>query len=276
MSRLGPVDAIPRHFNLAPPASRLQLAVVKALAVIRTGWAWLVGSLATVGLTMPALAISVFPSCQPTVHRMARLWGRVCIWGTGCRLVVEGADRVDPGGRYVLMANHQSALDIPVLMGVLPAHWHCVFWAKQSLFRIPVLGWAMRMLGHMPIDRVNRLSAASMLADTQRRIADGRSVLVFPEETYGPGNQLLPFQRGGFVMAMKTGLPVLPVALIGTRSALPPRSRLLSPTTLTVRFGHPIPTRDLSVSDRPALVEQTRAAIESLRREDPSGPDLRV
>lgn len=252
--------------------SRLQLAVVKALAVVRTGWAWLVGALATVGLTLPALAISTIPACRLTVHRMARLWGRACIWGTGCRLVVDGADRIDPGGRYVLMANHQSALDIPVLMGVLPADWRCVFWAKESLFRVPVLGWAMRMLGHMPIDRVNRLSAASMLADTRRLVADGRSVLVFPEETYGPGDRLLPFQRGGFVVAVRTGLPVLPVALTGTRSALSPRSRMLSPTTLRVRFGDPISTRDLSVSDRPALVEQTRAAIERLRDQSLAEP----
>lgn len=249
---------------------------MKALAVIRTGWAWLVGGFATVGLTLPALAISPIPACRLTVHRMARLWGQVCIWGTGCRLVVEGADRLDPGGPYVLMANHQSALDIPLLMAVLPADWRCVFWAKQSLFQVPVLGSAMRMLGHMPIDRVNRLSAASMLADTRRRIANGRSVMVFPEETYGPGDRLLPLQRGGFLVAVRTGLPVLPVALTGTRSALPPRSRLLSPTTLTVRFGEPIPTRDLSVADRPRLVERTRAAIESLCQEDYSGHDIRV
>jgi len=240
------------------------------LARARTGWAWLVGGLATVGLTLPALAISTIPACRLTAHRMARLWGRVCIWGTGCRLVVEGADRLDARDRYVLMANHQSALDIPVLMAVLPAEWRTVFWAKQSLFRVPVLGWAMRMLGHMPIDRVNRLSAGSMLAETRRRVADGRAVLVFPEETYGPGDQLLPFQRGGFLVAVRTGLPIVPVAVAGTRSALPPRSRLLTPTTLTVRFGTPIATRELTVTDRPALVERTRAEIERLRDQDPA------
>jgi 1-acyl-sn-glycerol-3-phosphate acyltransferase len=249
---------------------------VNLVAVVRTGWAWLVGAVATVGLTVPALAISAIPACSRTVHRMARLWGRACIWGTGCRVVVEGAGRIEPRDRYVLMANHQSALDIPVLMGVLPAQWRTVFWAKRSLFRIPVLGWAMRMLGHMPIDRVNRHSAGTMLAETRRRVSDGRSVLVFPEETYGPGDRLLPFQRGGFVVAVRTGLPVLPVAVVGTRSALPPGARLISPTTLTVRFGDPIPTQNLSVSDRPALVEQTRAAIESLRGDDPSRPDPRV
>jgi 1-acyl-sn-glycerol-3-phosphate acyltransferase len=113
-----------------------------------------------------------------------------------------------------------------------------------------------------------------MLAETLRRIEDGRSVLVFPEETYGPAGRLLPFQRGGFVFALKTRLPVLPVAVLGTRSALPPGSRLVSPTTLTVRFGEPIPTADVSVAERAALTERTRAAIERLCREGPPAHNL--
>jgi 1-acyl-sn-glycerol-3-phosphate acyltransferase len=247
---------------------------VRIRAVVRTGWAWLVGTLATVGCTLPALLIARFPGSDPVVHRMARLWGRLCIWGTGCPVRVEGLARLDLDRRYVVMANHQSALDIPVLMAVLPAAWRTVFWAKQSLFRVPVLGWAMRMLGHTPIDRVNRQLAGRMLADTLRRVEDGRSVLVFPEETYGPKAGLLPFQRGGFVFALKTRLDVLPVGLLGTRSALPPNAQLVSPTTVTVRFGEPIPTAELGVTDRAALTERTRAAIERLCREGPPGHNL--
>jgi 1-acyl-sn-glycerol-3-phosphate acyltransferase len=237
---------------------------VRIRAVVRTGWAWLVGTLATVGCTLPALLIARFPGSDLVVHRMARLWGRLCIWGTGCSIRVEGLARLDPERRYVVMANHQSALDIPVLMAVLPAAWLTVFWAKESLFRVPVLGLAMRMLGHMPIDRVNRSLAGGMIAETLRRVEDGRSVLVFPEETYGPGGRLLPFQRGGFVFALKTRLEILPVGLLGTRSALAPGSRLISPATLTVRFGEPIPTSSVSVAERAALTERSRAAIERL------------
>jgi 1-acyl-sn-glycerol-3-phosphate acyltransferase len=249
---------------------------VKLLRLIRTAFAWAFGAAATVGCTLPALLISRLPGGDPVVHRMARLWGRLCVWGTGCPVRVEGLDRLDLTRRYVVMANHQSALDIPVLMAVLPATWRTVFWAKQSLFRVPVLGWAMRMLGHMPIDRVNRQLAGRMLADTLRRVEDDRSVLVFPEETYGPPGRLLPFQRGGFVFALKTRLDVLPVALLGTRSALPPNARLVTPTTLTVRFGEPIPTSSVSVAERPALTERTRAAIERLCRDGLSGHGLPV
>jgi 1-acyl-sn-glycerol-3-phosphate acyltransferase len=237
---------------------------VVILRVVRTAFAWAVGVLATVGCTLPALVISRLPGGDPVAHRMARLWGRLCVWGTGCPVRIEGLARLDPGRRYVVMANHQSALDIPVLMAALPAAWRTVFWAKQSLFRVAVLGWAMRMLGHMPIDRVNRQLAGKTLSDTLRRVEDGRSVLVFPEETYGPPGQLLPFQRGGFVFALKSRLDVLPVAVLGTRDALPPGSRLVVPTPLIVRFGEPIATSELTVGDRPLLAEQTRAAIAQL------------
>ncbi|HOC43916.1 MAG TPA: lysophospholipid acyltransferase family protein [Thermoanaerobaculales bacterium] len=244
------------------------------LRFIRTAFAWAFGCLATVGCTLPALLISRLPGGDPVAHRMARLWGRLCVWGTGCPVRIEGLAHVDLARRYVVMANHQSALDIPVLMAVLPAAWRTVFWAKESLFRVPVLGWAMRMLGHMPIDRVNRRLAGKMLSDTLRQVEDGRSMLVFPEETYGPPGQLLPFQRGGFVFALRSRLDVLPVAVLGTRDALPPGVRRVAPTRLTVRFGEPIATSELAVGDRPLLAERTRAAIEHLCREGHPGHDL--
>lgn len=233
----------------------------------RTVFAWIVGAIATVGLTLPAMVITVVPRFRIVIFRMAKIWGRVCVWATGCTVNTDGLEDVDLNGRYVVVVNHQSALDIPVLMSVLPAEWRTVFWAKKSLFKIPVLGWAMRTLGHMPVDRFNRRTASQTLFQSQQRIENRRSLLVFPEETYGPEGELLPFQRGGFLFALKTGMPVLPVGVWGTRIALPPNGRLVSPTSLRVRFGTPIPTGDLPVSARPEITERARIVIEDL-----SGP----
>ena len=231
---------------------------------IRSAVAWAVGIVATVGLTIPGLLIALIPGLRIVIFVMGQLWGKICLWGAGCPVRIEGLDELDPRGRYVVMSNHQSALDIPVLMGVLPARWRTVFWAKKSLFKIPVLGWAMRTLGHMPVDRLNRRTASQTLFQSQQRIENTRSLLVFPEETYGPKGELLPFQRGGFLFALKTGMPVLPVGVWGTRTALPPNGRLVTPTPLRVCFGEPIPTIDLPVSARAELTHQARGVIEGL------------
>ena len=230
----------------------------------RTAIAWIVGAFATVGLTLPAMVMVLVPGLRLTVFRMAKLWGRVCVWATGCTVDINGLADLDLDGRYVVVVNHQSALDIPVMMSVLPAEWRTVFWAKKSLFKIPVLGWAMRTLGHMPVDRLNRRTASQTLFQSQQRIENTRSLLVFPEETYGPKGELLPFQRGGFLFALKTGMPVLPVGVWGTRTALPPNGRLVTPTPLRVCFGEPIPTIDLPVSARAELTHQARGVIEGL------------
>ncbi len=247
--------------------SRIDASVSRA----RTAFAWAVAAAATVGLTLPGLVVSILPGVRVTPHRMARLWARVCMWATGCPVMVEGLGATRREGPWVVMVNHQSALDIPLLMAALPADWRTVIWAKESLFRIPVLGWAMRMLGHMPIDRRNRRSAGPMLARTLERVREGRSVLLFPEETYSPDGALLPFQRGGFVLALKAGVPILPAGIRGTRHALPPRGRTIRPTALRLRFGPPIPTEGVPVADRSDLTQRTRRAILDLST-GPPGP----
>lgn len=237
---------------------------MRLLQLLRSAFAWTNGIVATVAFTLAGLCVTALPGGRILQHRLAGSWGRVCMWGAGCPVHVQGLERIDPEGRFVVMVNHQSALDIPLLIGVVPAEWQTVFWAKESLFRIPVLGLAMRTLGHMPIDRVNRRTAVRMLQESTERIAGHRSVLVFPEETYSREPGLLPFQRGGFVLALKTGLPILPVGIAGTRDALPPGRHLITPGTLRIRFGDPISTAGLGVSSRQTLSDRTREMIEEL------------
>jgi 1-acyl-sn-glycerol-3-phosphate acyltransferase len=215
-------------------------------------------------LALPGLAITPLPGATLAQHRLARLWGWICLWGSGCPVRIVGLDRVDPDERFIIVVNHQSALDIPLLMAVIPADWRTVFWAKKSLFRIPVLGWAMRELGHMPIDRVKRSTAGRMLSHSATMAAERRSLLVFPEATYSPGGVLLPFRRGGFVLALKTGMPILPVGIRGTREALAPRRLTIRHALLTIRFGEPIVTEGLGESHLRQLMDRTHDTIADL------------
>jgi 1-acyl-sn-glycerol-3-phosphate acyltransferase len=157
--------------------------------------------------------------------------------------------------------------------GPLPPAVRCVFWAKRSLFRIPFLGSAMRAMGSVPVDREDRTGAGRMLADTRRLLQEGWSVLLFPEQTYGSPGELLPFQRGGFLLALRERLPILPIGIHGSAAALPPRTRLVSPSEVVVRFGTPIATAGLGVSQRERLTETTRRAIEELLGEQQSGDE---
>jgi 1-acyl-sn-glycerol-3-phosphate acyltransferase len=189
----------------------------------------------------------------------------VCLWIVGVRVDVEGLDHIGAGRRFVIMANHESSLDIVTLLTALPASLEPRFLAKRSLFGIPFLGWAMKAAGFVPVNREDRSTAPAMLAQTLDEVAKGGSPLVFPEETWTTDGRLLPFARGGFIVALKSGLPILPVGLEGPRLVLPPEQGIVRPQPVTVRIGAPIPTDDLGVSRRRELMDRTRAEIDRLR-----------
>jgi 1-acyl-sn-glycerol-3-phosphate acyltransferase len=223
---------------------------------------WCLAGPLTVLLGLVAAVLGVIPPLRVAALWIAWLWARLCLWSTGCRIEVSGRANIDPRRRYIVMANHQSALDIPVLLAVLPVALRITFWAKKSLFSIPVVGWAMRAMGYVPIDRVQRVTAGRMFfesLDLSRQ--EGRSMLVFPEETFSKTETLLPFQRGGFLFALKTGLPILPVGIEGTRIALPPDSKTIYPTRISVRIGPPFETETLKVSDRDELTRTVRSSL---------------
>lgn len=232
------------------------------IAVLKTA----VG-LATAALGSAAAVVGVFS--QRGAARIAHLWGRICLRLAGVPVEVEGLDNIGDRDRYVIMANHESSLDIVVLLTALPDSVELRFLAKKSLFSIPFLGWAMKSAGFIPVDREDRSTAAATLNQTLEEVARGGSPLVFPEETWTTDGRLLPFARGGFLVALKSGLPILPVGLEGPRMVMPPNEGVLRPQPVTVRIGAPIPTADLGVSSRRRLVVRTRREIDRLR--GPSG-----
>jgi 1-acyl-sn-glycerol-3-phosphate acyltransferase len=247
-------------------SARIESGVVKAIRLAHSAVAWAVALPATAVL---GSAAAVVGGGGDRALGIARAWARLLLAVSGCRLRVTGSDGAAGCGLAVVMANHQSSLDIPALLTALPAELRTAFWAKDSLFRVPFLGRAMRAMGFVPVDRSNRSSAVGVLQASLDLVRGGRSILVFPEETYGPPDGLLPFQRGGFVLALKSGLPILPVGIRGTREALPPDSRTVSPSRIEVRFGRPVATEGLGASARGDLVADVRRAIAELAAKQP-------
>ncbi|MGH9457905.1 MAG: lysophospholipid acyltransferase family protein [Thermoanaerobaculia bacterium] len=224
--------------------------------------AFLVVAAAAATLTIAPMVtvIGLVRSTSPAIDRLNRLWGKMILAAAGVRLSTEGAANVDRSRQYVLVANHASYLDIPVLLVGIPQPLR--FFAKRSLFQIPVFGWGLAAAGFIPIDRKNRAKATASFDLAVQRIGKGNSIVVFPEEGRSREPQMRPFQRGAFHLALKSALPVLPVAIAGTWDVLPPGRRWIRPGPVTIRIGAPIETAGMSIRDRERLTTMAREEIE--------------
>ena len=139
------------------------------------------------------------------------------------------------------------------------------FLAKQGLFYLPFLGWSMAAAGFVPVDRFDRKSAAASLEKAAKRLKRGKSLIIFPEQTRTQTGELLPFKKGGVLIALKTGHPIVPVGLAGTFPILKKGSFFLTPGPVAIEIGDPIPTAGKTVANREELLHASREAVLRLR-----------
>ncbi len=223
-----------------------------------------------VALWLPMLAVLFvltvpFDPGRYAVGRWFRVAAMMCvkvnpIW----RFRWSGRPPADPRRPYVVVSNHESFTDI-LLISHLP--WEMKWLSKDSLFRIPVMGWEMRMAGDIEVHRGRNESRVAAVKGIRDRLARRVSVMIFPEGTRSRGEELLPFQDGAFRVAVETGTPILPLALAGTRSALGKGSFLMGAARAEVRVLEPIETKGLSAGDVPALRDRVRALNDDARRQ---------
>ena len=209
-----------------------------------------------------ALLVSWVPPRGNWTYRVARLWSRGVLWASGVRVRAVFEAPLEPDRQHVFMANHRSLFDIPVLIATLPGQTR--FLAKRGLFQIPIFGWALKAGGFITIDRRNRSSARESFALAVSRLRAGTSVLVFPEGTRSTVEELLPFQRGGFLLALKSGLPIVPVGVRGTREVQSKKSFLIRPGIVSVHYGSPLEAVEHSVSRKQELMNEVRDRMRAL------------
>ena len=196
-------------------------------------------------------------------HGGVRLGLALC----GIRVRMAGVEHIPRDRAAVYCANHQSNVDPPILFTTLHPRMHIVY--KAEINAIPLLARAFRHGGFVPIDRRNKEAAMRSLDAGARSIRDGNSFLIFPEGTRSKTEAMLPFKKGGFLMALKAQAPIVPVAIQGGRDAMRRGSRIIRPVTVSIRVGAPIETVGMQTSDRDALIAQVRARIEALLAEGP-------
>jgi 1-acyl-sn-glycerol-3-phosphate acyltransferase len=217
-------------------------------------------ALVTVPLALLTTVLGFFERHGKHVYRINQLWSWLILHVGGISLKTAGLTHIDPNEKYVFMVNHQSNIDIPVLINSL-SQLQLRWIAKKELLWVPFFGWAMWASKHITIDRHNPLGAAKTLQRAQDRIAAGISVVVFPEGTRSRDSKLLRFKKGGFRLAVQTGTAIVPVTINGSGALLPSGAWRLRPGTIEVTFGQPITVEGYHSGNLRALSEQVRERI---------------
>jgi 1-acyl-sn-glycerol-3-phosphate acyltransferase len=203
--------------------------------------------------------ISLFAS-GALMMKTARVWARSLLGIAGVRVKVEGLEKLTPGASYVFASNHLSYMDTPVILAHIPADFR--FMAKDGLFKIPLLGTHLGQAGHIPVPRDDPRAAVktmSLAADTIR--ARNISLLIFPEGGRSHDAILQPFKDGGAYIAIKAGVPLVPLAISGTHEILAMHSATFHRGAVTLRIGDPIPTTGMTLHDRKSLTETARQEV---------------
>lgn len=211
-----------------------------------------------VGFTGTLIAMLVTLNRSASMWVVQRFWSPVLLWAGGAKLEVQGLEGLDRKQPYVFVSNHQSTIDIPTLFMALP--WNTRFVAKKALMYVPFLGWYMWLARFIFVDRGNRKTAIASLDKAAQQIRDGISIIVFAEGTRSPDQTVKPFKKGPFALAMKAGVPLVPVAIEGSGQLMPKNRWVITPGPIKVLVGKPIDPKPFG-EDREGLIAAVRSAI---------------
>jgi len=208
------------------------------------------------------LDLLLFRKSEVKAQVFPRYWGRILCRLAGVRVKIEGIERLDPQQTYIFAGNHCSQYDIFAFQGYFPHDFRWI--AKKELFRIPLFGQAMHRVGYIPIDRSHGRQALKSLDEAARRIAAGSSVLIFPEGTRSADGRLSEFKTGAVLLAIKAGVPIVPLGFNGSYEVLGKGRILPRSGEITIRIGQPLATGHFKSADKQALAGELHAAVAAL------------
>ena len=195
-----------------------------------------------------------------TYHKVALFWSKVCLLAAGVKIEVDGSELIPRDQPVIFMSNHQGNFDILALFQAVPIRFNWL--AKEELFKIPLFGRSMQSAGYIPINRGDGRDSLKSLDRAAELVRGGTSVAIFPEGTRSNDGNLLPFKRGGFILASKAAVPIIPVSISGSMKINPPHNLFcILPGIIRIKFSPPIQTTLNGAKQQISIMDQVRMAI---------------
>lgn len=218
---------------------------------------WVV--LITIFFSSLAIIVSFITKSSDMPNKVAAIWARFILAASRIKVKVIGLSNIDPSKSYIYMPNHQGNFDIPILQAYLPVRFRWL--AKAELFKIPIFGYAMGKAGHISIDRSNRKSAFKSLSNAAKIIRNGVSVLIFPEGTRSSGGNIRHFKNGGFILAVDSGVPIVPVIIHGLWPLMLKNKVFVRPGNVLLEIKKPIESAEYHRKTKDDLLKKVRYVI---------------
>jgi 1-acyl-sn-glycerol-3-phosphate acyltransferase len=238
------------------------------IAAVRSLLTYAAVSLYVVLMGPPFLLIALVTGKPLPLYRVALGGVRLGLWLSGIKVVVVRPEHILRDRAAVYAVNHASNVEPPILYEVLSELFPRLrVLYKAELRKLPILVRAFDLAGFVPLERGNRDQSLPAIERAAAALREGNSFLIFPEGTRSRSGELLPFKKGGFIMALRGGAPIVPVAIVGARDAMKKGSLIIRPVRITVRFGRPIETAALTLDDRDILIAGVRSAVADLLQE---------
>ena len=219
-------------------------------------------ALFTFPLGVLVVSLAIFDHKGKIAYRLSRVWTWFILKVGGIHLKIQGLEHLDAHRPYIFMANHQSIMDIPVLVQSL-SNFQLRWIAKKELAYVPLFGWALWSSRHILVTRGDQSEARATLKKAKEKLDAGASIILFPEGTRGVDGKLLPFKRGGFLLALKTKAPVVPVTLNGSGMILPRGDWRIRAGEIEVIVGEPVSLGRYEIENLSRLLNRVRGVIES-------------
>jgi len=226
---------------------------------IRSALIVITGVIITAFMSCCAIIFPILSPGENKSHKVANIWAKMLLFLANTKVRVIGKENVLTQKPQIYMANHQSDFDILIVLAYIPGQFRWI--AKKELFKVPVFGSAIRKAGYIEIDRQNHEKAMISLDQAARKIREGKSVMSFPEGTRSKDGTVKPFKQGMFHLAIKSGVPIVPISIIGAGDIMPKRSLFIKPGKVTLVIDKPLEVKGYTTENRHELIEKVRNVI---------------